>query len=171
GGTRQQRPADRGAGPDLPGGGAAAGLGPPCGRHDTGATARRLHLERAAAHRPGTGRDRRRCQDPDCCRVARGGRHGRHATRHGLGDAQPRARPASTVRHPRAGGGSGMNHRLTVTAAVATVLASVALYSLISRTGWFWAGLGAVIVTAAVGTLTRLRTLPVIVCYLAVLAG
>jgi len=64
-----------------------------------------------------------------------------------------------------------MNHRLTVTAAVATVLASVALYSLISRTGWFWAGLGAVIVTAAVGTLTRLRTLPVIVCYLAVLAG
>ena len=64
-----------------------------------------------------------------------------------------------------------MNDRLTVTAAVATVLASVALYSLISRTGWFWAGLGAVIVTAAVGTLTRLRTLPVIVCYLAVLAG
>ncbi|HEX7266678.1 MAG TPA: DUF3488 and transglutaminase-like domain-containing protein, partial [Streptosporangiaceae bacterium] len=64
-----------------------------------------------------------------------------------------------------------MNHRLTVTAAVATVLASVALYSLISRTGWFWAGIGAVIVTAAVGTLTRLRTLPVIVCYLAVLAG
>ena len=64
-----------------------------------------------------------------------------------------------------------MNHRLTVTAAVATVLASVALYSLISRTGWFWAGIGAVIVTAAVGTLARLRTLPVIVCYLAVLAG
>jgi transglutaminase-like putative cysteine protease len=64
-----------------------------------------------------------------------------------------------------------MNHRLTVTAAVATVLASVALYSLISRTGWFWAGIGAVIVTAGVGTLTRLRTLPVIVCYLAALAG
>jgi TgpA N-terminal domain/Transglutaminase-like superfamily len=64
-----------------------------------------------------------------------------------------------------------MNHRLTVTAAVATVLASVALYSLISRTGWFWAGIGAVIVTAAVGTLTRLRPLPVIVCYVAVLAG
>ena len=31
-----------------------------------------------------------------------------------------------------------MNDRLTVTAAVATVLASVALYSLISRSGWFW---------------------------------
>ncbi len=64
-----------------------------------------------------------------------------------------------------------MNHRLTVTAAAATVLASVALYPLISRTGWFFAGLGAVIVVAAVGTLTRLRPLPVIVCFLAALAG
>ena len=64
-----------------------------------------------------------------------------------------------------------MNKRLTVTAAAATVLASIALHPLISGTGWFWAGLGAVIVTAAVGTLTRLRTLPVIVCYLAGLAG
>jgi len=64
-----------------------------------------------------------------------------------------------------------MNHRLTVTAAAATVLASVSLYSLISGTGWFWAGLGAAIVVAAVGTLTRLRPLPVIVCLLAALAG
>jgi transglutaminase-like putative cysteine protease len=64
-----------------------------------------------------------------------------------------------------------VNHRLTVTAAAATVLASVALYPLISRTGWFFAGLGAVIVVAAVGTLTRLRPLPVIVCFLAALAG
>ena len=64
-----------------------------------------------------------------------------------------------------------MNHRLTVTAAAATVLASVALYPLISTTGWFFAGLGAVIVVAAVGTLTRLRPLPVIVCFLAALAG
>ena len=64
-----------------------------------------------------------------------------------------------------------MNHRLTVTAAAATALASIALYPLISRTGWFFAGLGAVIVVAAVGTLTRLRPLPVIVCFLAALAG
>jgi transglutaminase-like putative cysteine protease len=64
-----------------------------------------------------------------------------------------------------------MNHRLTVTAAAATVLASVALYPLITRLSWFWAGVGAVIVAAAVGTLTRLRALPVIVCLLASLAG
>jgi transglutaminase-like putative cysteine protease len=64
-----------------------------------------------------------------------------------------------------------MSHRLTVTAAAATVLASIAMYPLISTTGWFWAGIGAVIVTAAIGTLTRLRTLPAIVCFLAALAG
>jgi hypothetical protein len=64
-----------------------------------------------------------------------------------------------------------MNHRLTVTAASATVLASVSLYPLMTRLGWFWAGVGAVIVAAAVGTLTRLRALPVIVCLLAPLAG
>ena len=44
-----------------------------------------------------------------------------------------------------------MNHRLTVTAAAATVLASIALYPLIAGAGWFWAGIGAVIVVAAVG--------------------
>jgi transglutaminase-like putative cysteine protease len=64
-----------------------------------------------------------------------------------------------------------MNRRLTVTAAVATVVASVALYTLMTTLGWFWAGLGAVIVAAAVGALTRLRTLPVIACLLASLAG
>jgi len=64
-----------------------------------------------------------------------------------------------------------VNHRLTVAAAAATALASVALYPLISTTGWFFAGLLAVIVVAAVGTLTRLRPLPVIVCLLAALAG
>jgi transglutaminase-like putative cysteine protease len=64
-----------------------------------------------------------------------------------------------------------VNHRLTVTAAAAAVLASVSLFTLISRAGWFWAGMGAVIVVAAVGTLTRLRPLPVIVCFLAALAG
>jgi len=64
-----------------------------------------------------------------------------------------------------------MNRRLTLTAAAATVLASVSLYTLMTRLSWFWAGVGAVIVAAAVGALTRLRTLPVIVCLLASLAG
>jgi transglutaminase-like putative cysteine protease len=64
-----------------------------------------------------------------------------------------------------------VNHRLTVAAAAATALASVALYPLVWGTGWFFAGIGAVIVVAAVGTLTRLRPLPVIACFLAALAG
>jgi transglutaminase-like putative cysteine protease len=64
-----------------------------------------------------------------------------------------------------------MNHRLTVTAAAATVLASISLYPLITGTGWFFAGIGAAIVVAGVGTLTRLRPLPAVVCFLAALAG
>src|SRR5215831_646563 len=100
--------------------------------------------------------------------MAGGDRHGRHAAHRGLGDAQPSGRPA---RQPRDGRGSQVNNRLTVTAAAATVLASVAMYPLISTTSWFFAGIGAVIVVAAVGTLTRLRPLPVIVCFLAALAG
>ncbi|HYB89009.1 MAG TPA: hypothetical protein VEC76_19345, partial [Streptosporangiaceae bacterium] len=64
-----------------------------------------------------------------------------------------------------------MNHRLTVTAAAATVLASISLYPLITGTGWFFAGIGATIVVAGVGTLTRLRPLPVVVCFLAAVAG
>ena len=58
--------------------------------------------------------------------------------------------------HP---GGRGMNHRLTVTAAVAVILASVSIYPLIQGVGWFWIGVGAVIVAAAAGTITRLPTL------------
>src|SRR5262245_8911482 len=99
--------------------------------------------------------------------MAGGDRHGGHAAHRGLGDAQPSRWPA----RPRTGWSSHVNHRLTVTAAAATVLASASLFPLISRAGWFWAGLGAVIVVAAVGTLTRLRPLPVIVCFLAALAG
>ena len=60
-----------------------------------------------------------------------------------------------------------MNTRLTVTAATATVLASVALYPLMTAPSWFWAGVGAVIVAAAVGALTRLRPVPAVVCFLA----
>jgi transglutaminase-like putative cysteine protease len=52
-----------------------------------------------------------------------------------------------------------MNHRLTVTAAVAVILASVSIYPLIQGVAWFWIGVGAVIVVAAAGTITRLPAL------------
>ena len=52
-----------------------------------------------------------------------------------------------------------MNHRLTVTAAIAVILASVSIYPLIQGTAWFWIGVGAVVVAAAAGTITRLPTL------------
>jgi transglutaminase-like putative cysteine protease len=64
-----------------------------------------------------------------------------------------------------------MNHRLTVTAAAATLLASISIYPLVARSGWFWAGAGAIVVAAVAGTLTRLRRLPVAVCLLAGLAA
>lgn len=62
-------------------------------------------------------------------------------------------------------------NRLTVSAATATVLASVAMYPLMVTTRWFWLGIGSVIVAAAIGTLTRLRALPAVLCFLAALAG
>jgi transglutaminase-like putative cysteine protease len=52
-----------------------------------------------------------------------------------------------------------MNLRLTVTSAVAVILASVSLYPLIQNASWFWAGIGAVIAAAIAGTVTRLPTL------------
>jgi transglutaminase-like putative cysteine protease len=64
-----------------------------------------------------------------------------------------------------------MNHRLTVTAAVATVLASVSLYPLLSGSRWFWMGAGAAVVAGVVGTLTRRRALPGLVAVIASLAG
>jgi transglutaminase-like putative cysteine protease len=64
-----------------------------------------------------------------------------------------------------------MNHRLTATAAIATVLASISLYPLISGASWFWPSAGAAVVAAGVGTLTRRRVLPVLVCAAASLAG
>jgi transglutaminase-like putative cysteine protease len=51
-----------------------------------------------------------------------------------------------------------MNLRLTVTAAVAVILASVSVYPLIQSAGWFWAGVGAVIAAAVAGIITRLPT-------------
>ena len=52
-----------------------------------------------------------------------------------------------------------MNLRLTLTAAVAVILASVSIYPLIQTASWFWAGVGAVITVAIAGTVTRLPTL------------
>src|ERR1039457_2443616 len=54
-----------------------------------------------------------------------------------------------------------MSYRMTVTAAIATALASISLYSLVSGALWFWAGAGAAAVVGAVGALTRGRPLPV----------
>src|SRR5262245_66434057 len=100
--------------------------------------------------------------------MAGGDRHGGHAAHRGLGDAEPSGRPA---RQPRAGRGSTVNHRLNVAAATATVLASVALYPLISTTGWIFAGRLALSLVDAVGTLTRLRPLLALVDLLAALHG
>jgi transglutaminase-like putative cysteine protease len=49
-----------------------------------------------------------------------------------------------------------MRLRLTVTAAVAVILASVSLYPLFLTGSWFWAGVGAVVAVAMAGTVTRL---------------
>src|SRR5215469_15042459 len=72
---------------------------------------------------------------------------------------------------PPTRGGDSMNMRLTVAAATATVLASIALYPLLAGGMWFWAGVGAVIVVAAVGALTRRRPIPAILCFAAAIAG
>ncbi|MGI8333882.1 transglutaminase TgpA family protein [Actinomadura scrupuli] len=55
-----------------------------------------------------------------------------------------------------------MKTRLTVTAAVATLLSSIGLYPLFIGWGWFWPGLGAVAVVTAAGALTRRFRLPAI---------
>jgi transglutaminase-like putative cysteine protease len=64
-----------------------------------------------------------------------------------------------------------MNVRLTIAAAAATVLASIALYPLLDGGTWFWAGVGAVIVVAAIGAATRRRAIPAILCFAATIAG
>ena len=64
-----------------------------------------------------------------------------------------------------------MNLRLTLTAAIATVAASIALYPLIASTAWFWEAAGAVVVVAAVASVARVRTLPVVICVLTTALG
>jgi transglutaminase-like putative cysteine protease len=64
-----------------------------------------------------------------------------------------------------------VNTRLTIAAAVATVLASIALYPLLDSGGWFWSGIGAVIAVAVVGAATRRRAIPAVLCFLAAVGG
>ncbi len=53
-----------------------------------------------------------------------------------------------------------MNHRLTIAAAVAVILASVSIFSLINGAAWYFQASGAVIVVALAGTLTRISPVP-----------
>jgi transglutaminase-like putative cysteine protease len=64
-----------------------------------------------------------------------------------------------------------VNARLTVAAAVATVLASIALYPLLHGGMWFWGGVGAAIVVGAVGAATRRRAIPAVLCFLAAIGA
>jgi transglutaminase-like putative cysteine protease len=64
-----------------------------------------------------------------------------------------------------------LNGRMTLTAAVACVMVSVVLYPLFTSSLWFAQGIGAVLVVAGTGALTRLRTLPVLTCLAASLAA
>jgi transglutaminase-like putative cysteine protease len=57
-----------------------------------------------------------------------------------------------------------LNRRMTLTVAFACALGSTALYPLFQGTAWFYDGLGAIITVSACGALSRLRTLPVVVC-------
>ena len=64
-----------------------------------------------------------------------------------------------------------LNGRMTVTTAVACVLASTALLPLFSSSLWFAVAGGAVITVAGAGALTRLRPLPVLACLAGSVAG
>src|SRR5579863_10485552 len=63
------------------------------------------------------------------------------------------------------------NRRMTWTVAFACALSSTVLYPLLLGTTWFYVGLGAIITVAGSGALSRLRTLPVVVCLAISVAG
>jgi transglutaminase-like putative cysteine protease len=63
------------------------------------------------------------------------------------------------------------DRRMTVTVAIACVLTSFVLYPLFDDAQWFFAGAGAVLAVAVSGTLSRLRTLPVVACLAISLLG
>ena len=64
-----------------------------------------------------------------------------------------------------------LNRRMTVTAGVAVIFTSTVLYPVFTDSVWFAASIGAVVTVAAVGTLTRLRSMPVAVCLAAGVVG
>jgi transglutaminase-like putative cysteine protease len=64
-----------------------------------------------------------------------------------------------------------LNRRMTLTAALACLLASTALYPLFQGSAWFYVGWGAIITVAACGALSRLRTLPPVICLFISTAG
>ncbi len=53
-----------------------------------------------------------------------------------------------------------MNHRLTIASAVAVILASVSIFSLINGAAWYVQAAGAAIIVALAGTLTRVSPVP-----------
>ncbi|MBO0787682.1 MAG: transglutaminase domain-containing protein, partial [Actinobacteria bacterium] len=63
-------------------------------------------------------------------------------------------------------------HRLTIAAAAATLLAAIALYSVVAGSTWFWESAGAVVLVALAGTGTRAarRVIPAVACLAAALA-
>jgi transglutaminase-like putative cysteine protease len=63
------------------------------------------------------------------------------------------------------------DRRMTLTAAAAVVLASTVLFPVFLGSLWFYAGIGAALAVAGAGTLSRLRTLPVVVCLLISVIG
>ena len=165
------RAARRGGRASFPRPGPQARRLPPRRRHRHGTGARGPHLGCPRRHQ-GPARGRRRHRDPAGGWLARCHGQRRKPARRGVGTAASPRRPAiSRASWPASGRDAAMTHRLTMTAAIATVLASVSLYPLLSGTSWFWAGAGAAAVVAAVGTLTRRRVLPALVCALASLAG
>jgi transglutaminase-like putative cysteine protease len=64
-----------------------------------------------------------------------------------------------------------LDRRMTLISAIAVVLASTVIFPLFNGSTWFYAGIGAVVTVAAFGALSRIRTLPVIVCLAITLAG
>src|SRR5580658_9944746 len=106
-----------------------------------------------------------------------------HAARFRMAAAAPARRPAAAGRGFRRFRGSRgswgswervavtLNGRMTVTAAVAVVLSSTVLYPVFTDSLWFAASLGAVTTVAVAGALTRLRSLPVVVCLAASIAA
>ena len=64
-----------------------------------------------------------------------------------------------------------LDRRMTIAAAIAVVLASTVIFPLFSGSLWFYAGIGAVITVAGAGALSRIRTLPVLLCLAITLAA